>query len=221
VVTYDRRGLSRSSSTDEPPDLGTHAGDASRVLSAVADGPALVFGGSIGAAIALELTVRHPAQVRRAVIHEPPVSALLPDGPRVELVAAQLDVEQAHHHAGVPAAMARFARLARIDAADREPDAPLAPPGPDRLANLEFFLSHDAPAVRRYRPDEAALRAQAARIVPAAGATSTGPVPQCAHALARLLDTEVVTFPGGHNGFAFRPRAFAERLREVLRPTGA
>src|SRR5205823_1600766 len=46
------------------------------------------------------LTVRHPAQVRRAVIHEPPVSALLPDGPRVELVAAQLDVEQAHHHAG-------------------------------------------------------------------------------------------------------------------------
>ena len=216
VVTYDRRGLSRSTGT--PSGLATHADDAAQVLAAVTDLPAFVFGSSIGAVIALELTRRHPARVRLAVVHEPPISALLPDDQREELAHGQGEVEELHRQAGVQPAMARFVRLAGLDFADREPDVQLAPSGPGRLANLETFLTHDAPAVRRYQADSSALRALSGQLVPAAGTASTGPVPRCADALAHLLNTDLEQFPGGHNGPVQRPRAFADRLQEVLRP---
>ncbi|MFI6316235.1 alpha/beta fold hydrolase [Nonomuraea sp. NPDC050556] len=216
VVTFDRRGLSRSPNAGGSPGLDTHADDAAAVLEAVTGEPALVFGSSIGAVIALELTTRHPGRVRLAVVHEPPLSALLPEEARAELVRDQLAVEEAHRSEGVLPALGQFVRLARLDFSDREPDVPLTPPGPQRLANLEFFLTHDAPAVRQYRPDVNALRAQAARIVPAVGETTTGPVAQSAHALADVLGTSATVLPGGHNGWAFRPRAVAAHLRTIF-----
>src|SRR5688500_16035901 len=126
VVTYDRRGLSRSTGT--PSGLSTHADDAAEVLAAVTDKPALVFGSSIGAVIALELTQHHPDRVRLAVVHEPPISALLPDDAREELANAQRDIEDLHRHAGVRPAMARFTQLAGLDFTDREPDAQVPQP---------------------------------------------------------------------------------------------
>ena len=84
VVTYDRRGNSRSH-LDGPPEsqrIEVHADDARRVLSAVgvtADEPAYVFGNSSGAIIGLELAARHPGQVRVLVAHEPPIFELLAD----------------------------------------------------------------------------------------------------------------------------------------------
>ncbi|MFF0454837.1 alpha/beta fold hydrolase [Nocardia africana] len=78
VLTYDRRGQSRSTTPSEDVTIGTHAGDAAAVLAAVTSDPALVFGSSIGAVIAVELVLTHPGAVSRAVVHEPPISALLP-----------------------------------------------------------------------------------------------------------------------------------------------
>src|SRR5258706_10115886 len=69
VVTYDRRGNSRSP-LDGPPRhqrVEVHADDAHRLLAAVGvtgGERADVFGNSSGAMIALELAVRHPEQVR-------------------------------------------------------------------------------------------------------------------------------------------------------------
>lgn len=217
VVSYDRRGLSRSTSMGAPPDLSVHADDAALILSAITNTPAFVFGTSIGALIAIELRLRHPERVRLAVSHEPPIGALLSDGPRDELAEAQHEVEEIHRRDGLSAAMARFAQLAGLDFTDREDGIRLAPPNAARLANLEFFLTYDAPAVRRYQPDLAALRAAAGTIAPAVGINSTGLVPQACLALARFLNREVVRFPGGHNGPVLRPRACAVRLTDVLR----
>ena len=60
VLSYDRRGLSRSSVDDPsaPVDLSTHCDDAARLLAAVTDEPALVFGTSIGALLGLDLVSR-------------------------------------------------------------------------------------------------------------------------------------------------------------------
>jgi hypothetical protein len=52
--------------------------------------------------------------------------------------------------------------------------------------------------------------------IPAAGVNSTGPVPLCATALAETLHRTIAFLPGGHNAPTVRPRAFAERLRELL-----
>ena len=53
VVTYDRRGQSRSPvlDPDVPVTIGTHADDADALLREVADGAAYLFGSSIGAVI--------------------------------------------------------------------------------------------------------------------------------------------------------------------------
>jgi pimeloyl-ACP methyl ester carboxylesterase len=79
VVSYDRRGYSRSRLDDpaEPASIGQHAADARLILADLALGPAVVFGSSIGAVIALELAAGAPAGVARLAVHEPPLGQLL------------------------------------------------------------------------------------------------------------------------------------------------
>jgi len=219
VLSYDRRGLSRST-LDDPSaalDLSTHADDASRLLTAVTDEPALVFGASLGALLGLDLIAHHPEQVQLLVAHEPPATELLAAPERDEAARGQEEVEDLYRREGVGAAMRRFVAITGVNLNDREPDVEIAQPKPERVANLEFFLTHDAPAVRRYRLDLDALHACASRIVPAAGRTpGDGFVHRCAQALADELGRPLVEFPGGHAGFVLHPRAFAARLLEVL-----
>ena len=105
---------------------------------------------------------------------------------------------------------------------DREPDVAIPQPAPERAANLQFFLASDAPAAHRYQLDIPALKAAAAKIVPAAGLTSRDAFPhRCAESLAEQLGRELVEFPGGHSGYALRPRAFAAALDHTLSRRGA
>jgi hypothetical protein len=109
-------------------------------------------------------------------------------------------------------------QLGAVDYNDREPDAVLAPPTSQTEANLSFFLKFDSPAVRRYHLDLAALKATPTRIVPAGGRSAPGsPAYRAAAALAAKLREPLVEFPGGHTGWLLRPKAFAAKLREVLR----
>jgi pimeloyl-ACP methyl ester carboxylesterase len=218
VLSYDRRGLSRSRISDPaaPVDVTTHSEDASRLLAAVTSEPALVFGGSLGAVIGLDLVSRHPEQIRLLVAHEPPVTGLLPEPERSQASQDQQAVDDLYLREGIAAAMRKFVTVAGIRFDDREPGVSIPQPRPERIANLDFFLTHDAPAVHRYRPDLAALRAVAARIVPAAGASSQAFPRHCAQALATELRRPLAEFPGGHSGFMLRPQAFAAQLREIL-----
>ena len=82
VVTYDRRGFSRSQ-LDGPQDydhrLSTDADDVRRLIEHLTDQPAIVFGNSSGAIVALEVLTRYPERVQMVVAHEPPVVSLLSD----------------------------------------------------------------------------------------------------------------------------------------------
>jgi len=219
VISYDRRGLSRSRIRHPggPVDLTVHARDAAAVAAALTDAPALVFGGSLGALLGLELLCRHPQTVAVLVAHEPPATQFLPDAERAAATARQAHVEDVFAAQGLPAAMATFMAMAGIEPTDREDDVELPRPDPARAANLRFFLTHDAPAVREHRLDVAALTAHADRVVPAAGRSSAAGFPHhCALALGRALGQPVALFPGGHNGYILRPRAFAARLVSVL-----
>ena len=68
VVTYDRRGFSRST-LDAPPDdqrrLETDSNDAIGLLDQLGAPTAYVLGSSSGAIVALDLITRHPERVRR------------------------------------------------------------------------------------------------------------------------------------------------------------
>jgi len=218
VLSYDRRGLSRSPVSDPaaPVDLAVHSEDASRLLAAVSSEPALVFGVSLGAMLGLDLISRHPEQVRLLVAHEPPATGLLPEPGRGQARREQEEVEELYRREGIAAAMRKFVAMAGIRFDDREPDVAIPQPKPERIANLEVFLARDAPAVHRHQLDLPALRKAAARIVPAAGASTRSFPRHCAQALAGELGRPLAEFPGDHSGFILRPRAFAARLHEIL-----
>jgi pimeloyl-ACP methyl ester carboxylesterase len=219
VLTYDRRGLSASTIDDPsvPITITTHAEDVHHLLAALTTEPAFVHGSSIGAMIALEHVSRHPEQVRRLVAHEPPATQFLPDDERARVFEADREMEESFAKEGAYAALGKFLVIAGIDPHDREDDVRLSRPGKERLPNLEFFLTHDAPAVGRHKLDLDALKRAAARIVPGVGASSGPIMPyRCGVLLAQALGVPHTGFPGGHNGAVFRPKAFAARLHEVL-----
>jgi pimeloyl-ACP methyl ester carboxylesterase len=233
VVTYDRRGNSRSPLTDQPSpqQIEEHGEDARRILSAVGAGPALVFGNSSGASIGLDLVARHPELVRVLVAHEPPVFDLLDD--RDRWAALMTEVEQAYARDGAGAAGAVFGAGLQMRGGPEEDEPERIPGGAEASAeldpelaammgrmqaNMEFFIGYEVPPFGRWSPDVAALRAAGTRIVPAVGAESAGEPPhRCGLVLADLLGTEAAVFPGDHGGFGSRVDEFAAQLREVLR----
>jgi pimeloyl-ACP methyl ester carboxylesterase len=222
VVTYDRRGNSRSP-RDEPAavSVADHAEDAYRVLRHVTSEPAYVFGNSSGASIGLELAIRHPDAVRALVAHEPPVFDLLPDAEHWRQVMR--DVAAAYDEGGAGAAGPVFGAAMGMSGGE-PPAGENFVPDPEMLAmfarfekNTDVFFGQEVPVFGAYAPDVDALRASPAPIVLAAGAASVGEPPhQAALALAARLDRSAEIFPGDHGGFGAEHVSFAGRLDEVL-----
>ena len=81
VVTYDPRGVERSTKADpaSPSTPEQHADDLHRIIAELDAGPVDLFASSGGAVNALALVARHPEQVRTLVAHEPPLASILPD----------------------------------------------------------------------------------------------------------------------------------------------
>jgi len=227
VVTYDRRGLSRSTPIQaQRYDIAAHGDDAARLITALTDEPAFVFGSSIGGLIGLELAAHHGTHVRTLIAHEPPVLRLLEGVEQEEALRRHTEALETFQRDGIPAAMKLMVALAGVDINDREPEVPAPTLAADpkvaaqRFADLKHFLTSDVPAVTRYQPDVAALTAAGPKIIPAAGGSSLATMPyRCATAVAAILGVRVAEFPGGHSAYILRPRAFAARLRELLPQT--
>ncbi|WP_018686038.1 alpha/beta fold hydrolase [Actinokineospora enzanensis] len=224
VITYDRRGLSRST-LDDPAwavTLPQHADDVHRLLAELADEPVAMLGCSLGASIGLNLVIEHPDQVHTLIAHEPVTPRLLPTAERAHHEAELLEIQKIHLEHGLTATLKAVTRVLGIDPAamDVEPDLTPQPMTPQRIRNFDFFVAHDFTAVIQDPIDPAGLPGAPTRIIPAVGRTTPRTVfdYRCAVALADLLGADVVEFPGGHNGNTAHPRAYAARLRELLTP---
>ncbi|WP_406159022.1 alpha/beta hydrolase [Streptomyces sp. NBC_00882] len=223
VVTYDRRGLSRSR-LDNPgrgATLAEHAEDVHRLLASLTDSPALMLGCSLGAVIGLHAATRHPEQIRVLIAHEPVAPRLLPGTERARHEHELAALQDLYLREGLGAALPEIARTLGIDPASRdtEPDLTPQPMNARRKANFDFFIRHDFTAVIQDTLDIAALQSTSTHIIPAAGRTTPRTVfdYQCATALAAQLDRELQELPGGHNGNTSHPRAYATRIRELLK----
>jgi len=227
VVTYDRRGLSRSTPIRaERYEIVTHADDAARLISALSGQPAFVFGSSLGALIGVELVARHPDLIRLLIAHEPGLYALLEGAERDEALRGHIEALETFRREGMPAAMKLMWARSGVDPNDREaevtaPSVSTADPKAmeQHFANLRHFLTCDVPAVTRYQPDVAAVTSAKSKIIPAIGsATSSSALPyRCTVALAGVLHRTLAEFPGGHTAFMLRPKAVAQRIRELIR----
>jgi pimeloyl-ACP methyl ester carboxylesterase len=232
VVTYDPRGVERSTKADpgSPSTPEQHADDVHRIIAELHAGPVDLFASSGGAVNALALVARHPEQVRTLVAHEPPLAALLPD--RENALAACRAVQDAYMTAGFGAGMARFIALVGhqgpIDhdyLSQPAPDpAMFGLPTVDDGNRSDPLMAQNMTSSTSFEPDFPALRAGSTRIVIAAGAESGGQLAsRGAFAAAERLGMTPVIFPGGHGGFLGneygqpgQPDAFAATLRGVL-----
>jgi pimeloyl-ACP methyl ester carboxylesterase len=235
VVTHDPRGIARSRlddpEQDSTPEL--RAGDLVALLDALGAGSADVFGSSGGAVTGLALAARHPDRVRTLVAHEPPLLDLLPD-PAAARAAVDHMIETFRREGPGPA-FHEFMVFAGFIGDDAEPPGP-PPAGPSEAdqgapvpppeaaeeahaAATRFFL-HEVRGTTTYQPDVAALRSASTRVVIGIGAASGNLVTDpTSRAVAELLGTKPVEFPGDHGGFMGQPEAFAAVLREVLAGT--
>ncbi|MFD7023025.1 alpha/beta fold hydrolase [Promicromonospora sukumoe] len=232
VVTYDPRGVERSTRTgDDLPVIEHHADDVHRIIEAVGGGPVDLFASSGGAVVALELAATHPEDVRTVVAHEPPLPGVLPD--RDAVVAAMADVHDTYQAKGFGAGMAKFIALVMAtgeipadytDQADPDP-AMFGMPTEDDGTRTDLMLGVNMLTLPRYEPAWAALKAGAPEVLVAVGEDTGEEITgRAARATAARLDAEALVFPGGHGGFsggeygqpADKPVEFAARLREVL-----
>ncbi len=231
VVTYDPRGLGRSTRSDGSAEHRPEwqADDLHRLVGALGAGPVDVFASSGGAVTALRMAAAHPEDVRTLVAHEPPLIAVLPDADRAR--AAWQAVRRAYDERGWGAGMAAFIGLTSWPGEFPEgfgaqlPDpATFGLPTEDDGTRADPLLSGASDPVVGFEPDLAGLRAFGARLVVAAGEESRGAMTwRTSAALADALGSQLVVFPSNHGGFlgeeygqAGQPEAFAARLREVL-----
>jgi pimeloyl-ACP methyl ester carboxylesterase len=232
VVTYDPRGLGRSTRRDGRVDHSptVQANDVHALIQALGVGPVEMFGSSGGAVTALALVAAYPEDVVTLVAHEPPLIPVLPDSAAVERVRA--GVRDAYNANGSNAGMAAF--MAMTSWPGEFSDEYFAQPVPDPGAfgmPTDDDGSRDSPllsdrswAVSGYRPDAQALTAAPTRVVIAvgeeSGTTFTG---RTSGATAELLGQQATVFPSHHGGFLGpesgypgQPEAFAHKLRAVL-----
>jgi len=218
VVTHDPRGIA-GSPLDDPEQDSTpelRANDVVALLDALGAESADVFGSSGGAVTGLELVARHPGRVRTLVAHEPPVLELLPDA--AERRAETDDIVETFHKEGIGAAWMKFMSTSGLAAGgDGAPAAPPGEPSEQDLADSARFFAHELRGTSRYVPDVAALKAGSTRVVIGIGATSGHLVTyRTSMALAELLGTPPVEFPGDHGGFLGQTEEFAAVLRKTL-----
>ena len=232
VITYDPRGLGRSSRKDGRVDNAptVQADDVHALIEALGAGPVEMFASSGGAVTALALVAAYPTDMTTLVAHEPPLLALLPDAAAAQ--RAQRGVRDAYEAKGQGAGMAAFIAMTSWKGeytgeyfAQPAPDpAMFGMPTWDDGTRDDPLLSDRSWAVTSYRPDVDALRAAPTRVVIAVGEESAGTVTaRTSAAAAELLGQQPTVFPshhggfvGGESGYAGQPEAFARRLRDVL-----
>lgn len=235
VVTYDPRGLGRSSvrrdgRVDQRPE--EQAADLHALAEHLGAGKVDVFGSSGGAVAGLAWVALHPDDVRVLVAHEPPSTWALPDAEAADRAFDQ--VRAAYQEQGFGAGMAQFIGLTMWQG--ELTDAWFAQPAPDPAmfglpteddgSREDPLLSERSGTVTRYAYDLEALRAASTRVVIGVGEeTGAAITARTARGVAERLGEEPVVFPSHHGGFvggapgdpyAGKPAEFAVTLRNVL-----
>lgn len=216
VVTYDRRGNSRSprpagwTSTS----MEEQADDAAGLIEALGLAPAAVFGTSAGAVILSDLLLRRPELLRGAILHEPPLLPVLSNGAEVGATLQSM-IEEGMAKGGPRATMEMFIRANAGDESFENLDPGLRE---RMLDNAEVFFSIELEALVPYVPDAGALAGVEVPARAAAGIGNRGVYyHEASRWVAKQLGTELLEISGAHTPYVDRPAEMAEEIRPFLK----
>jgi pimeloyl-ACP methyl ester carboxylesterase len=215
VVTYDRRGNSRSPRPAgwATTSVGEQADDAAALISVLNLTPAIVFGASVGGLIALDLIIRYPQLVRACVLQEPSIFFVLPD-PTAELSARRTIITDALRLNGPREAVKALMRYLNDDAVFSAIPADILE---RMLANADTIISIEVPGFASWRlqiADLEKLKVPVSLLI----ASDTLPIYKAVTAwLAKQIHVQPITVSGRHGFYYYRPQDLANVLRLILK----
>lgn len=203
ILTYDRRGFSRSPRPAgyDGTTVEEQADDAAALLSTLAVGPIDVWGNSSGAIIALALTLKHPEAVRGAMLHEPPLFAGMADYKQVLGF-----LKEATANGKVP-----FLRLLTGDVVYNS----FSQGYRDRLAADDTWINYEFDVFEYYRPSDEELAGLQKPVAVLYGVDSPPFFGEAADWLAGRLGTEAIAIPGGHGAHYDLPEEVAKAIANL------
>jgi len=215
VVTYDRRGNSRS----ERPrgwtttSVAEQADDAAGIIEALQLEPAVVFGASAGGPIALDLIIRHPRLVRAGVLQDPAIFSVLPD-PTAALAPRRALIKDGLKTKGPRGTIEALMCYLNDDAVLTAIPADILE---RMLNNAETILNIEAPGFAGWQPSGADLAGLAVPVVLMVASDTLPVYRQITDWLARQFNAQPITVPGRHAFYYYRPHDLADVLRPILR----
>lgn len=219
VVTYDRRGTFRSGREDWPGrGCAQHADDAAALLGRLGLRDVVVFGGSSGGIIAIQLGLRHPELVRRVLAFEPGYLRCVPGGEHLHrLASAAIETHLALHPEDWAGAYRALDAAVSIALASG-PGGFLAPPmGLEWYAeredrNAEPFVRDDASILTAEAVDEASITSPCVELRVACGSGSPALFHDIAAHLASLRGAEPDIVEGVGHAIYHHPDAAARYI---------
>jgi pimeloyl-ACP methyl ester carboxylesterase len=223
VATYDRRGTLRSGRNDWPGDGSVqHADDAAALLEALDLDDVVVFGGSSAGIVALQLALRHPRLVRRALVFEPGFFRHVPGGEALQGPVLRAIEDHLAGHPGDWTGAARAFRRAVASATDGGAELLAAPEGKDWYAareevDAEALVRDDLLILTREAVDEGALASAAADIRFLYGTGSMPVFREIAGYLAALRGSRAIALDRVGHLVYYHPAAAAAHIRAQAR----
>ena len=220
VVTYDRRGNSRSPRPSEwtATTIDEQADDAEALISGLHLAPAIVLGTSAAAGIVTNLAIRYPSVLRGVILHEPVFQSGVTNAAafRARRLAV---IEEGMARGGLRGAAEAFLRNVGGDEVYDSLDPALR----ERLlANADVLFDVELAPFVAYEPTPEGLSSMQVPRAVTAGAANRDPTApghwryESAQWLAAHLMTDLVELPGGHMAYLGDPHAFAEALGPLL-----
>jgi pimeloyl-ACP methyl ester carboxylesterase len=221
VLTYDRRGHSKSERPAGPGSVREDVADLAALIELLELEPAWVVGNSFGTSIALRLAGLHPKLFQGLIGHEPPLLVLLRDDPALapllkeveQRISAVVERIVSGDHAGAAEQFVETVALgpgmwAQMPLELRQTFIENAPTFLDEASDPEQF-AFDLEWIRDFsQPVLLTLGDQSPPIFAPVVAKLTEALPR----------VEVLTFPGaGHNPHVTAPDAYVEAITAFAR----
>jgi len=214
VVVYDRRGNSRSPRPAgwAATSVAEQADDAAALIESLDLAPTVVFGASAGGPIALDLMSRHPRLVRAGIVQEPSIFSVLPD-PQSALAPRRALLEEGLRHGGPREAIKALMRYLNDDAVFTA----IPPEALERmLGNADTILSIEAPGFAGWMPSIETLRASRIPLTLVVASETLPAYKEVTRWLADRLHLRVMTVPGYHGFYYYRPQDLDGVIRGAL-----